>query len=96
MSSRSSIFSEQSSETALVRQPRMSRSSSLPEAVFQKLSRQKPLETMNCGPNRRAHSRPFVCSVRVDSRFYRRPFAVCPLNAYSRASIASFRSVPHW
>jgi hypothetical protein len=42
------------------------------------------------------YSRSFVCSVRVDLWFYRAPFAACPLNAYSRASIASFRSVPHW
>ena len=48
------------------------------------------------GQNRAEYSRPFVCSIRVDLWIYRRPFAVCPLNAYSRASIASFRSVPHW
>ena len=45
-----------------------------------------------------------VGHIRVHSRFsfasirglYQRPFAICPLNTYSRASIASFRSVPHW
>jgi hypothetical protein len=51
---------------------------------------------LSLGQNRAEYSRPFVCSIRVDSWFYRRPFAGCPLNAYSRASIASFRSVPHW
>jgi hypothetical protein len=51
---------------------------------------------LSYGQNRPECSRLFAILIRVDSWFYRRLFVFCPLNAYSRASIASFRSVPHW